>query len=648
MPVSRRIRSLLPLAGLFSATVIMGALLFAFHMHRVLQRATQVAAASHRLPFRFGPYRAPAEAGFTPVGAPANLRAGAVLDGEIYLSGPGELAVFDPGGAPRRTWRSGLELPGTALGGVTPVRLRGMTHTQIAVATSDAGVLFVDASGGVAQLLPGEPKLRNITALAALPDGELILGTQRGGVLVFDGETLALYRPDLAGLAVTALLAVQDGVWIGTQNNGVYLVQGGTTKNLAAQLPDPHVESLAGEAGRVFVGTPDGVAEFAGGQRVLTLAQGTFAHAMVAQGSTLTVAALEGGTVEVPLGTAYRASIGIVTPSAQERTEQFLFMPGSRDLWAVRADGLYRRRSGAWTRMLGTEAATLADANVSALAFAPDGKLWIGYFDHGIDIVDATGGRARHRENDQLFCVNRIAVDPRRETMAVATANGLVLFDHAGEPRQVLRRRDGLISEHVNDVVFDGDTMTVGTSAGLSFVGPAGVESLYAFGGLVNNHVYALAVSPGTGEMVAGTLGGVSVMQRGEVRRNVTASNSALRHNWITAVMPLPHFAGDGYLLGTYGGGLLQMNAAGGIATMPGAARDGIINPNALLVTETHVFAGSLGGGLWVFGRSSQRWQQVTAGLPSLNVTALAAQHGELYVGTENGLVHLAEARLPA
>jgi hypothetical protein len=40
------------------------------------------------------------------------------------------------------------------------------------------------------------------------------------------------------------------------------------------------------------------------------------------------------------------------------------------------------------------------------------------------------------------------------------------------------------------------------------------------------------------------------------------------------------------------------------------------------------------------------RWGRVTAGLPSLNVTALAIHNGVVYVGTENGLVKIDEGKL--
>jgi ligand-binding sensor domain-containing protein len=48
-----------------------------------------------------------------------------------------------------------------------------------------------------------------------------------------------------------------------------------------------------------------------------------------------------------------------------------------------------------------------------------------------------------------------------------------------------------------------------------------------------------------------------------------------------------------------------------------------------------------------VFDTASARWSLVAQGLPSLNVTAFAERDGELYLGTENGLVRIAEAKLP-
>ena len=44
--------------------------------------------------------------------------------------------------------------------------------------------------------------------------------------------------------------------------------------------------------------------------------------------------------------------------------------------------------------------------------------------------------------------------------------------------------------------------------------------------------------------------------------------------------------------------------------------------------------------------RSRAGWKTITAGLPSLNVTALAIHEGVVYIGTENGLVKISEDKL--
>jgi len=71
-----------------------------------------------------------------------------------------------------------------------------------------------------------------------------------------------------------------------------------------------------------------------------------------------------------------------------------------------------------------------------------------------------------------------------------------------------------------------------------------------------------------------------------------------------------------------------------------------VVNPNAMAVSGGQVYAGSLDRGLFVYDRASGRWSNTTMGLPSRNVTALAAGGGYLYVGTDNGLVRIAEGAL--
>ena len=121
---------------------------------------------------------------------------------------------------------------------------------------------------------------------------------------------------------------------------------------------------------------------------------------------------------------------------------------------ALSAGGLYvaEKPGSGWKQAIGAEPGKLTDRNISALAMDGAGRLWVGYFDRGLDVVD--GERVRHFEDDSVFCVNRIVHNPAAQTTAVATANGLVLFDAGPAKRQVLRRAQGLISDHVTDVAL--------------------------------------------------------------------------------------------------------------------------------------------------------------------------------------------------
>jgi hypothetical protein len=383
------------------------------------------------------------------------------------------------------------------------------------------------------------------------------------------------------------------------------------------------------------------VAEIRENKVARSLAPGFFARALLLRGQTLVVGTLEEGIVEVPL--AGRPPRGL-RPRGQPlaaAVEQLLELEGK--LYAVAADGLYSAAGpdASWRHVLETGGGVLTDRNVSALAVDPAGRLWVGYFDRGLDLLDSAAARPTHFEDGHLFCINRIAFADDGRHSAVATANGLVLFDASGRPQQVLGRAQGLIADHVTDVAFSPQGMVVATPAGLTFLDGSGARSLYAFHGLVNNHAYALGISGD--RVMVGTLGGLSVLTGGVVRASYNTSNSRLTHNWITAIAPV----GEEWFAGTYGGGVLRLDSSGewqSFADLPG---DLVVNPNALLVTNERVYVGTLDRGLFVYDRSLRRWSNWTSGLPSANVTAFAFSRGSLYVGTDNGLVRISEQSLP-
>ena len=80
---------------------------------------------------------------------------------------------------------------------------------------------------------------------------------------------------------------------------------------------------------------------------------------------------------------------------------------------------------------------------------------------------------------------------------------------------------------------------------------------------------------------------------------------------------------------------------------IPGFPCWAVINPNAMLAVSNRVLAGTLDRGLFVYSSTEHRWSPLTDGLPSLNVTALAASSGILFIGTDNGIVRMPIERLP-
>jgi ligand-binding sensor domain-containing protein len=606
--------------------------------------------------------------GFEPIGAPAVFKSAAVYEGKLYLSGPQGLSVYTLNGDLEKVYRVGMELPTAPLGRMAVGMVAGASRPELLMATAGAGVLAFDGAG-FRQIVAKTEDARTVTALLPLASGRLLLGTAKLGVLVFDGRTLRRFHPTLDNLYVTALAGSESSLSVGTLNDGLLLWRGGETIRLGEEqgLPDSRVEALAMAGDTVFAGTPVGVAEVRQGKVARTVANGLFAHALLLDGEELLVGQMDAQIArlrwsENDAGPGARRPIQALS-TLQEKgagqqvrhgraaasesnssadgqaVEEFLISGSIR--YALTGNALLERTpDGAWRKMLAPAPAQLSDRNISSLAVASDGRLWVGFFDRGLDILSANGRETAHVENEQVFCVNRIVENQREGAVAVATANGLVLFSRDGRQRQVLGKDSGLIAQHVTDVALYQDGMALATPAGITFLDPGGAHSIYAFEGLVNNHVYALGV--GGDRLLAGTLGGISLVQVGLVQRNFTVANSGLKHNWITALVP----AGSDWLVGTYGAGIERLSASGQITATDATGQGIVINPTAMASDGQLVVAGTLGRGLMVADATGSRWRTVTAGLPSLNVTAIAFNKDTVYVGTDNGLVRIVRAQL--
>jgi len=611
-----------------------------WHASRVLRSAVEEVHGERQIRFVVRPLAPATNPDFEVVSSPAVFVQAAQFQNHLYIAGPAGLLESDSSGTLLREYAAGRELPGSPLIALAPAVLADSRKPELVLATASHGLLAFDGNS-FRQIFPSDSSARAITAILPVPAGHLLIGTRKRGVLVYDGKQITVLHSTLGELYVTALAGSESDLWIGTLDRGVLHYHAGETESFSEKqgLPDPQVQSLTICGDATYVGTPLGVAVFNGGRFSRVLAPGVLATALLATRGQLYVGSEDQGVISIPLeGRHPNPNVG---SSSQLLEVRQLFASGDAVI-ALARSGLYRMSAHAlgWRQVLKSGAAVLSDRNLSALATDADGRVWIGYFDRGMDVLSPDNSRARHLEDEHVFCVNRIFPDKKSGTINVATANGLVRFDQAGSEQQVLTRADGLIADHVTDVVAYRDGLALATPAGLTFLDATGASSMYAFNGLVNNHVYALGVSGD--QLIAGTLGGLSVLDKSTVTVNYTTSTSGLKHNWITAVAPV----GSEWMVGTYGAGILGLDSSGHFHTFENASGQFEVNPNAMLVTADHVLVGTLGHGLFVYDRKSTRWFVIDAGLPSSNVTALAVGNGYIYIGTDNGLVRISEQKL--
>ena len=632
----RWILAIVPAIPLFAITLVF------WRASDARKEATADVLAKSEFPYRVIPVDRTAPSAVDTVAAAPGFRDLATYKNMIVVSARAGLFLYERSGALQRQYRTGIELPPAEPGSMSVGIAAGSVEPELFIATRGEGLLAFNGAR-FRQILPADAGLRTVTSVLLLGSGRILLGTERQGLLVFDGRRLAPFHPRLKTTHITALAGNDGDLWIGTLANGVFHYRAGQLEELLAALPDPQVLSLAIENDVAYVGTPLGVVEFRDGQRRRALADGFFARALASRGETLHVGTEDEGIVDVQLRSrpAARMPAPVAAPAAAPTVPILRLANLEGEVYAVAESAVYRYDPAArqWRPVLSAGPSVMTDRNVAALALS-GGRLWIGYFDRGLDVVDASLEHAVHRESEVLFCINRIVADTEHARTAVATANGLVLFDSSAQPRQIMGRKDGFLSDHVTDVAFRAGGMVVATPTGLSLVDAAGVRSLYVFHGLVNNHVYTVATRDN--RIVAGTLGGMSVLDGDTVRANYTTANSHLKHNWITALARVE----DEWFAGTYGAGVLRLDASGEWHAFADLKEGFVVNPNAMVASGGQLYAGSLDCGLFIFDRASGRWTNTTVGLPSKNVTALAAGGGYVYVGTDNGLVRIAEGAL--
>lgn len=562
---------------------------------------------------------------------PRDCRAITAHDGMLYLGTGCGLLRLQPDGTPDAFFTHFQGLPGNAI-------------SALAVYGGD---LYIGGPGGLARisgervavLKPADVGDFAVTCLAIHED-RLVIGTRKQGIIEFDGngfgfELMALPGADFRD--VTSLSNWHGRLAIGTRESGLYILDGAGFEHIDTEhgLPHDHVTDVHGEKD-LLVATIGGICTIKNDYSVVPASRSLPASAVLQSGTLAFIGTLDGRIETIGPGRPHE-SIAIGTPERPAMINDLVEADGR--LWVLTSEGLRAIDGGETKSVEILSEGNLVDGHIAALAVDSLGRLWIGTFDRGLEVRSPDLTLLRRFGDPAVRTVKCLYFDAEKGAVWVGGSKGLVSF--SGEfNREHWTHKEGLIGNEVNSVTrMPGGDLAIGTGSGLTFFSDARMQSIYAFHGLANNKVFALqpVSDPGGSatRLAVGTLGGISIVGERRVVDRITPENSGLPIHWITALLD---YEGS-LLIGTYGGGLSLLTPEGGWLEMPPEVRDIEINPNALLLDDDLLLAGTLDRGLIILRRDTDRWEVLRDGLPSLNVTALAADPRRYYIGTDNGLL---------
>ena len=557
--------------------------------------------------------------------APYHIKDVAAHDGKIYAATSNGLVVFSTGGKQLEHWTA---LDGLPSGDLTSL---AVDHDSLWIGTSDAGWIHFSNTNWT-HFLPANIQQRSIHSLLATQQQTLLVGTD-AGILTGTDNDFQPFLPELQKQKITSLSGDAHNLCIGTFAHGLYTYSGGVFQNHATAqgLQDPYVTDVELTPDGCYVSTPSG-SQILKEKKFYPLAKNLFVTSFAIDTPLLWVATRDRGVI--PFNNQYSAANQARTSALRRRSPTVVKKVGAI-LLAASGSQISFLDNNEWRNWNATDS-VLSDVNVSSLLRLPNGELWIGYFDRGLDILSPAGELVTHLSDETLFCINHLSSDSDGRVY-VSTSNGLVVFQ-PDRTRKVYRIEDGLLSDRVMQTLpLDpaGRVVAIATTQGFTLKEGEAMKSLYAFHGLVNNHVYTMANA--REEIFLGTLGGISRVSKMLVTGSWTQMDSGLKRNWVNALATV-----DGQLfVGTYGSGIQVRTEDGQWRDFPALPQDLEINPNALFFDGKYLFCGTLDRGFFVYDTTDGTWKQVTRDLPGLNVTAFATDNHFLYVGTDRGLLQM-------
>ena len=600
----------------------------------------------------------------------SDVRAVASFAGSQYLATSGGLAALDETGNVKRRYTTLDGLPDNELTSLAVFRDR------LFIGTAAAGLIGFDGDTFEGFRF-NKPKATHVSVLAST-ESELLIGTLDAGVFEYDGErfTRRVSSADGADFSrVTALLPFESRLYIGTQDRGLYVWREAHIEhvNTSEGLPSPHVTALAtnppslSHAGAIAVATDFGVVAVNAANEIKPLTNRPNITSLAVSSGRLWAGLFGGGVIELgsertaaQVASSETRSSLTETPGLPRLVPTRLYASDGR-LWALTQEGAFARDEQAPGPAFEPVAASLAGERVltagqiTSLAFDGSGRLWVGYFDRGIDLIAADAGeRLSHIEDERVREVNFIAFDTGEDRVLAATSRGLVSFDTRMKQTILTRERSGLVNDSIAHVSFvdvsspatespsvmpvkldRSRALVAATAGGLTEVVGGRARSLTAFHGLASNHLYTSAAAGS--RLFVGSLAGLVELEGLRVVRTYKTSNSRLSHDWVTALAE----AGGTLYIGTNGGGVDALLPTGEWLNFADELGKFEVNQNALHFDGERLFVGTSDRGLLVYNTRGRRWTRISAGLSSQSVTAITSDNRFIYVGTSNGLVRI-------
>jgi hypothetical protein len=504
---------------------------------------------------------------------------------------------------------------------------------------------------------------QSIDALLA-DEGRLLIGTRAGGLIVFDGRQ---FKELTAGTEHKRLLEInllsKDGarLFVGTFADGLWLEEGGRWSHFttADGLLSNRVVGVAVAHQNLFVATDFGltVAPIAG---LSTESQSRFLTLVTLPSLSSIALAADSVVLSKDNGETFSFRTDREISAARQLSPLASTRPGNsagarlialdKYLWLLSEEGLYRASVDhasqsslaflAWGQPDGK--LTLTTNLVSALTIDSQARVWAGSFRRGIDVLTPQGTQLAHMESETNREINSLTKDQPSNTIMAASSAGLLRFDSSLRTTEQWSTKDGLLSNAVLQVArwdVDGEDarnplLAFATSKGLSLGARGKLHGLTTVHGLPSNSLYAVLVQGR--KTYVGTLGGLAVVEDGRVSRVFKDTNSKLTTNWVTALCAV----GPRIFVGTYGGGVFELNASGELRSFATEIGRVVVNPNAIWSDGSRLFVGTLDGAL-VFEPAAQKWTQVKSELPSRNVLSITGNDNYVYFGTTSGIARI-------